>query len=98
MINKDLGYAVSTSFFEIAEVSQLSFEFERGFNETHGLKIGENIVQLNSELIKNIRVLDDASKRLKAHFTEVLNRSDIFLAKVWLVKSQPKDTDPNKIP
>jgi hypothetical protein len=95
---KNLEYSVSTNFFGMAEVSLLAFEFERAFNEIDDRKVGENIVQLNSELIKNSGVLDAASKRFKTHFTEALNKSDISLAKVWLVKSQPKDTDPNKLP
>ena len=90
---KNLEYSVSTNFFGMAEVSLLASEFERAFNEIDGRKVGENIVQLNSELIKSSGVLDAASKRCKTHFTEALNGSDISLAKIWLVKSQQKDTD-----
>ncbi len=95
---KNLEYLVSPNFCGMQEVSLLASEFERAFNELDALKVGENIVQLNSEQIENSGVLDAVYKRIKTHFTEVLNVSDISLAKVWLVKSQPKDTDPTKLP
>ena len=43
-MNKNLGYAVSNSFFGREEVGLLASEFERAFNENHGQKIFENIV------------------------------------------------------
>tara|TARA_B110000483_G_C18003929_1_gene468401 strand:- start:170 stop:844 length:675 start_codon:yes stop_codon:yes gene_type:complete len=95
---KNFEYLVSPNFCGMQEISLLTSEFEGAFNELNARKVAKNIAQLNSELIENSGVLDAVSKRIKTHFTEVLNVSDISLAKVWMVKSQPKDTDPNKLP
>lgn len=95
---KNLEYLVSPNFCRMQEVSLLASEFERAFNELDYLKVDKTIVQLNSEQIENSEVLDVVYKRIKTHFTEVLNITDISLAKVWLVKSQPKDIDPTKLP
>jgi len=97
-MKQNFQYSVETNFLKNEELTPLVSEFNRAFDEMNANKISDNIVQLNSSEITEIGILRAIHKKIEAHFTDILGVSSISLAKVWLVKSQPKDTDPHKLP
>lgn len=97
-MTKHFEYSVETQFITPGEVSLLVSEFTRAFCDIDARKPAENVVELDSGQVIDSANLCDVHKKIEAYFTEILNVSGISLAKVWLVKSQPKDSDLSKLP
>jgi len=97
-MKQKLEYSVKPKFLKQEEISLLVSEFSRAFTKVDACKPAENICQLDTIQVAESEILSAVHKKIEAHFTDRLNVPDIALAKVWMVKSQPKDTDPNKLP
>ena len=99
-LNKEnnFEYSISRSFLSHENVSLLSSEFGRAFNDPKTNKIHPGVVQFSAKQIKSSEVLSSISGQIMSHFTDAINVSGIALDKVWFVKSQSKDTDPKKLP
>jgi ectoine hydroxylase-related dioxygenase (phytanoyl-CoA dioxygenase family) len=97
-MNKNFEYAVAKSFLSEETVSLLSSEFGRAFDDPKANEIYRGVVQFTAKQLENSEVLSAVLGQIISHFTDTLGASDIVLDKVWFVKSQSKDTDPNKLP
>lgn len=97
-MNKNFEYTVAKSFLSEEIVSLLSSEFSRSFNDKKANKIQPRVVQFTAKQIDNSEALSPIVGKIMSYFTDALNVSGIALDKVWFVKSQSKDTDPNKLP
>ena len=95
---KDFEYAVAKGFLREENVSLLNSEFSSAFGDLKFSKIHPNVVQFSVEQVESSDVLSRTSRQIISHFTDTLETSGIVLSKVWFVKSQSKDTDPNKLP
>jgi len=99
-LNKQINfeYSVARSFLSEETVSLLNSEFGEAFNDQNASKIHPTVVQLTATQLENSEVLSPVLGQIILHFTDALKVSGIALDKVWFVKSQSKDTDPNKLP
>ena len=99
-LNKEnnFEYSISRSFLSEETVSLLSSEFGRAFDDPKANKVYRGVVQFTAKQLENSEVLSPISGQIISHFTDTLGASGIVLDKVWFVKSQSKDTDPNKLP
>jgi hypothetical protein len=97
-VNQNFEYSVATSFLGHEEVSALNEEFNKAFNDADSNKISANIVEIERSEIKSSKILSGILGKIMVYFTDTLGVSGVSLAKVWMVKSQPKDTDPKKLP
>jgi len=97
-MNKNFEYTVAKSFLSEETVSLLSSEFDRAFDAPEANKVYRGVVQFTAKQLENSEVLSPISGQIISHFTDTLGASGIVLDKVWFVKSQSKDTDPNKLP
>ena len=99
-LNKEnnFEYSISRSFLSEETVSLLSSEFGRAFDDPKANKVYRGVVQFTAKQLENSEVLSPVSGQIISHFTDTLGASGIVLDKVWFVKSQSKDTDPNKLP
>jgi ectoine hydroxylase-related dioxygenase (phytanoyl-CoA dioxygenase family) len=97
-MNKNFEYTVAKSFLSEETVSLLSSEFGRAFDVPEANKVYRGVVQFTAKQLENSEVLSPVSGQIISHFTDTLGASGIVLDKAWFVKSQSKDTDPNKLP
>ena len=97
-MHKNLEYTVKFRFLNHKEITKLSSEYNKAFNDHDANKLTENIIQLNIEQIVNSEILNAVYKKIEACVIKILNVSDISLAKVWLVKTQSNDSNPNILP
>lgn len=98
-MENNLEYLVERKFLDSKEVSSLGSFFVSAYNDAN--HVGEpyaNVIQFDRNAVVNSKVLGSIEKRIKAFFSDNLGVTGINLAKCWLVKSLPKDTDPTKLP
>jgi hypothetical protein len=97
-MNENFEYAVAKGFLREKDISLLDGIFKAKLSGIDSQKIHTNVVQLSAEETTGDVVLSSILVRIKEHFTDTLEASGLVLNKVWFVKSQSKDTDPNKLP
>lgn len=91
-------YSVERNFLDVDEVVGLTTEFNRAYADIKGARIHENVIQFDNTDIQTSKLLNMAHQKIEAYFTDILSVTDIQLAKVWLVRSKPKDTNTNVLP
>ena len=94
-MNINFEYFVARSFLSEETVSLLSSEFGRAFNDQKANNIHPGVAKFTAKQIENSEVLIPVLGQIMLHFNDALNVSGIAVDKVWFVKSQSKDTDPN---
>ena len=97
-MHKNLEYSVKSGLLNHKEVFQLVSEFNKAFNDHDANKPAENITELNIDQVVNSEIFNVVYKKIEACVMNILNVSNISLAKVWMVKSQSDDSNPNKLP
>lgn len=97
-MTKNYEYEVKRSLLDVEEVAGLAREFNRVYADVESRRVHENVIQINNADIQKNELLSPIYQKIEAHFSGVFSVSDMRLAKVWFVRSQSKDTNPNALP
>ena len=98
-MKNNLEHVVRQEFLDPDEVSLLSSFFNAAYDDANDAeKPHANVLQVNGDKVVSSKALGSVSKKIETYFTDQLGVTGICLAKCWLVKSEPKDTDPTKLP
>jgi len=98
-MKNNLEYVVRQKFLDPDEVLLLSSFFNAAYDDANDAKKPHaNVLQVNGDKVVSSKALGSVSKKIETYFTDQLGVTGICLAKCWLVKSEPKDTDPTKLP
>jgi len=93
----DLEYVVEENFFFGDELSSLNRLFEISFDRPEK-KSRTNVVEFGKVEIFGSDVLNSARMKIESYFALRHRISGVHCAKVWMVKSQARDSDPTELP